>query len=416
MANPLGELFGNIAASIRKGLGDVGKMKPSSFPSRIEEIVGMSSDDTEEINNILDEINGEVVGETLYNVTFASYDGTEVHEVVQVVENDICPSILTKPIRESTVQYEYSFTGWSTTMGGEVNYYFNKPVTEDITLYAVYKSYTRKYTISYYDGSTLLESKNVAYGDMPYIANPTKYGYMFINWEPKLAVVTGDASYYATWAQNSFSAASWDEIAAVSESGKASKMYNIGDEKTMYCDGQMVAVKIAGFNHDTLSDGTGKKAGITIILSTVWNEEFAFNVRQYNDPVPIWVDCELRTAIANLFSKLPTDLQPHIKTVAKEYETRNSLYPVDTSLDKLWAVSRRELGYGQYSSGLGEKYDCYEWGVYKKLTKYGNTTGVKYFVRDNFNVSNWKIINEEGNGNFAITHGEKAYLHFGFCI
>ena len=39
MANVLGELFSEIATSIRGGLGDIGAMKPNAFPDRIDDIV-----------------------------------------------------------------------------------------------------------------------------------------------------------------------------------------------------------------------------------------------------------------------------------------------------------------------------------------------------------------------------------------
>ena len=39
MANVLGELFSEIATSIRGGLGDIGTMKPNAFPDKIDEIV-----------------------------------------------------------------------------------------------------------------------------------------------------------------------------------------------------------------------------------------------------------------------------------------------------------------------------------------------------------------------------------------
>lgn len=41
MANALAELFDNIAESIRGGLPDAGKMKPVTFPNKIDEIVGL---------------------------------------------------------------------------------------------------------------------------------------------------------------------------------------------------------------------------------------------------------------------------------------------------------------------------------------------------------------------------------------
>jgi hypothetical protein len=47
MANVLGELFSDIAASIRDGLGYQGTMKPAQFPGKIDEIVALLSEDIE---------------------------------------------------------------------------------------------------------------------------------------------------------------------------------------------------------------------------------------------------------------------------------------------------------------------------------------------------------------------------------
>ena len=63
MANPLKELFGNIASEIKKKTGDSVsvKYKPVEFPAKIRSI--SQGIDTVEIDNLLDEINGESIGD-----------------------------------------------------------------------------------------------------------------------------------------------------------------------------------------------------------------------------------------------------------------------------------------------------------------------------------------------------------------
>jgi hypothetical protein len=72
-------------------------------------------------------------------------------------------------------------------------------ITEDTTFYAVYDKELRYYTIDFYDGETSYESKSVAYGDVPSVADPEKDGYTFDGWLPEIVAVTGDAQYYAAW-------------------------------------------------------------------------------------------------------------------------------------------------------------------------------------------------------------------------
>lgn len=416
MANPLGELFTNIANSIRGGLSDVGKMSPSAFPSKIDEIVGLMGESTEEIDDILDVINGEVVGETLYTVTFKSYDGSETYGAIQVVENDNCPDPVTtkvfgKPQRESTAQHDFNHNGWSRTAEGEREYGALLNITSDITLYAAFSSTVRYYTITFYDDTTVLKEVALPYGSTPTISTPEKYGWLFDKWEPAITTVTGNASYYAQWLQGSFSAASWSDIAAICEQGKATEYFSVGDEKVITLNGKNVAVKIAGFNHDELLYESGN-AAISIVLSTVVNQEYT---NTEAGPLSFWNTSNLRTTIAGLFDKLPQDLQSVIKTVRKEYVNGygNGVY----TNDKLWALSAKETGHRQYISDSGKKYDLFEWGNKEYLTRFNSSTGVAYYLRNfvEYDKGSWDCIKEDGSLG-VIKNGEAAYLHFGFCI
>lgn len=94
----------------------------------------------------------------------------------------------------------YTFSGWNQT--GEIT------ITEDTIITGTW-SYEEKYTVKYdLDGGTTTSDKTIfsdlTYNtDTPTIANPTKAGYTFAGWEPKVAnKVTDNATYTAKWTRN----------------------------------------------------------------------------------------------------------------------------------------------------------------------------------------------------------------------
>lgn len=60
------------------------------------------------------------------------------------------------PKKESTAQYNYTFTGWSADTEG---------ITGDTAFYPVYEAETRSYTVTFMNGSTVLDTQTVEYGD-----------------------------------------------------------------------------------------------------------------------------------------------------------------------------------------------------------------------------------------------------------
>ena len=104
---------------------------------------------------------------------------------------------------------------------------------------------------------------------------------------------------------------SWDQIAAASESGIASDIWNIGDEIDLTLSGtynETVTLQIWDFNHFDKSDGSGK-AGICFGMKNLMKEE---NCLGY----PYWSSCTMRTTyIPKIISSMPIDLQNVLKKV-----------------------------------------------------------------------------------------------------
>ena len=101
------------------------------------------------------------------------------------------------PTKVSTDKYSYTFKGWSPTLAS---------VAGAATYTAIFDSTLRKYTITFKNGSTTLQTSDVAYGSKPSYSGDTptktstdKYSYTFKGWSPTLASVAGAATYTAVF-------------------------------------------------------------------------------------------------------------------------------------------------------------------------------------------------------------------------
>lgn len=140
MANVLGELFQGIADAIRSKTGGTDKLVPNNFPTEISAIE--TGGDTEEIDDLLDTINGEIIGETQYTVTFIGADGEELGQMSVYEENDcadpIDTGVFAEPTMASTKYYAYPFAGWALSEGGEADESALLCITGNRTVYAVF--------------------------------------------------------------------------------------------------------------------------------------------------------------------------------------------------------------------------------------------------------------------------------------
>ena len=169
---------------------------------------------------------------------------------------------------------------------------------------AVFSSTVRTYTVTFYNGSTVLQTvNNVAYGSSATYtgSTPIKSGvnnpddYTFVGWNPTPTNITGDTKCYAQFSSPLEIAEitdSWETILAAVADGTYKTKYSVGNYKALNLGSEgTVNMQIAAFDADPLADGSGNAA-----ISWVSKELLATNKRMnpsvetnYTYPeVPSW--------------------------------------------------------------------------------------------------------------------------------
>lgn len=436
MANVLGELFQNIADAIRGKTGGTDSMKPLDFP---EAIAGIEAGSDKEVDQLLDEINGEVVGQKLCYVTIMSEDGLEEFMKVPVyegynAEDPFGTGPLGIPTKESTNTQVFTYTGLSQTPGGEADPSALLNVTEDRTVYIAFKTETRYYTVRFFDGDTLMTYEKVVYGASPSYT-PKKTDYIFIGWEPSNKNITADTDCYAQWEEiTDFDNATLARISESCESGRAAEHFAIGDEREVTAANGTTkyVLRIVGIDKDTKADGSGK-AGITVAVTLPnrtavammpWTtDEHTGKYWDYDtDPteesnVRYWLRTEF-------YSTLPADLQAVIKPVTKKTEWGYSNYGTAAwttreSTDLLFIPSAEEFNFLD-KHGSSEGMGCYPgFDTQEERTLYSGGVATDAYLRSTYHPdgrNTCDVYNHTGDSVSSNSGSYDYHIYPCFCI
>ena len=234
-----------------------------------------------------------------------------------------------------------------------------------------------------------------------------------------------DALFASTPSIPSFADATWEQIAQVAEAGTASDYFAVGDEKTIALStDEQITLVILGFNHDDLSDGSGK-AGITIGMKNLLATQYSINATATN--AGGWDESEMRTStMPTLLSQLPSDLQSVVKQVNKKATAGSQSTSITTSADKLWLLAEVEVD-GTTSAGYADEGERYE---YWKTVKNGTVAAdrIKYSSNGSGSAGLWwlrspRVSNSmfflgitSSGGVFDYSANVTRGVSFGFCV
>lgn len=121
------------------------------------------------------------------------------------------------PTRDKDKYYSYVFSGWTTSSASYADADPNalKNITSEKVFYAAYTRTTVYYTVRFYNGNTLLETKQYRYGETPsYSGNtPTQGSDPFIGWIPEIGPVTKNIDYKAKFLSAPVLSTKWKTLA-----------------------------------------------------------------------------------------------------------------------------------------------------------------------------------------------------------
>ena len=139
------------------------------------------------------------------NLYYYKYDGSELLYTETITDggDGVYSAQPTRPMDE---RYIYTFSGWATSPNGIADENSRKSVTRNRNVYAAYDKEYRKYTVRFYNGTTLLQTSNdITYGgtaiytgETPvYEADPTNFS--FKGWSPSNENITANTDCYAQY-------------------------------------------------------------------------------------------------------------------------------------------------------------------------------------------------------------------------
>ena len=141
---------------------------------------------------------------------------------------------------------------------------------------------------------------------------------------------------------------SWEEIDKYAKEGLSTTIWSVGDTKDVNVNGETLTFEIVGFNHDDLSDGSGK-ATITFGMKHLMKTKLKMNEENTNDGS--YVGSEMNTFVGTTFyNNLPSELKNIIKEVKKVTGNGGPTYQwsgTRTDNFKTWLFSEYEISGSQ---------------------------------------------------------------------
>lgn len=260
-------------------------------------------------------------------------------------------------------------------------------------------------------------------------------------------VENGTTYYYAAYAYNTenvvndgaFSSAkpvvfrpalsdnTWAEIAEAGSLGRASELWQIGDEKSFTAGDETLTAVILDFDHDTLT--SGGKAPITFGIKTPMSQMHAWHSTSMNS-VTYYSQAEIRTWLTDtIFPTIEEDLRTVIKNVNKTVSRINESKHAGSATvrDPIWLFGYKEITGSSYPDTRdGTQYPYYAtqsnrpsqgfWTTARTMFEWYNGSYYDYYncglwIKDRNTANGWTSPN-----NNQASPSVNRYIVFGFCI
>lgn len=354
------------------------------------------------------------------NLYFYNEDGSKLLYTQAIVDGGNGTYSGSTPTKTSTAQYTYNFAGWAKKPGGTADSTALQAVTADRSVYAAFTAMVRKYTVYFYNGSTLLQTvSNVAYGGSATYTgttpvSPEDSSLEFLGWQPTGKNITGNTSCYAQ-----FESAleikeitdDWATIIANIDNGTYKTKYKVGNYKPLDVGSEgTVNMEIVAFDKDELADGSGM-APVTVI-----SKELLSTLRSmYNSSSDDfgWQYSDLRADLKDIIKPMITEsiVTNRITDVKKTSEaiSADSILKRQVTQDVLWIPNQSELT-NIYKTAMGT-------GESRVKSKIDSSVVTQWLIRDMQDIRKYRYVTESGSiAGFGTGPTDKRGIPLCFCL
>ena len=190
----------------------------------------------------------------------------------------------------------------------------------------------------------------------------------------------------------------WEEIAQISESGRANQYFRIGDTKTFNYRGKIVTMRIAAFNADKESDSSAM-AGITWLSDEVLTTSTMTN---------------MSSTFTTIINGMPSALKEAIVLVDKTVWDEDIHASHDVSY-QIWLPSSREMMVFDSVEDRGPIYSTVYPTRASKIKYNFSGTATSYWTRTSDSLGNYVIIDKNGESSDDISSRSTMGVAIGFC-
>ena len=302
-----------------------------------------------------------------YTVVFRNYDNvilnTQIVRDGGYAKDPVSYGLIAKPVRPSDVEYHYEYTGWDGVLG---------PINEDASIYVKYSSTDRHYSVRFWSDAAetelLQEFFIIAHGSCKFTAKDPEPndGRLWMGWDAEGADVVSDMNIHAIIVEpvlphstqieydylysdnpNDNSAYSLAEFAGICVNKAYKSYFNIGDKikivphTEVFTDSEIV-MRVIGYNHYKLSDGSGEFAGVVFDMVGCMNAKY--HMMDTSSNIGGWPVTNLRSYLNDI---IYTELPQNWKALIKEVEVLSSVGGIKSDIvncnDRLFLLSAAEL-------------------------------------------------------------------------
>lgn len=218
-----------------------------------------------------------------------------------------------------------------------------------------------------------------------------------------------------------FATSTWAEIKAAVQAGigglDLSEHWAVGDTKSVtLTTNETIELQIAGFNHDTYSDGV--TAPVTLVMKNCLNTTSAMN--SSNDNTGGYPASAMKTYVeTNIYNKLPSDLKAIVAPVKKKcYTTYNQASSLSEANYNVWLLAEAEVFDSvSYTIGNGEgtKYPIFTDNASR--VKKVNGSASYWWLRSAVSSASAHFVGVRSGGGVGYSGASGSYgVAVGLCI